>query len=73
MGALPRYHIFGLTLSLVYLDIGAKIILIPNPRDMDSFVAAIKDAKISIMPGVNTLIAGQCMHPEFKKAEFSNY
>ncbi|MEO0753084.1 MAG: AMP-binding protein [Pseudomonadota bacterium] len=73
VGALPLYHIFGLTLSLVYLAIGAKIILIPNPRDMDAFVASIKDAKFSIMAGVNTLFAGLCMHPEFKKADFSNY
>ncbi|MEL6646614.1 MAG: AMP-binding protein [Pseudomonadota bacterium] len=73
VGALPLYHIFGLTLSLVYLAIGAKIILIPNPRDMDSFVAAIKDAKFSIMAGVNTLFAGLCTHPEFKSADFSNY
>ena len=73
IGALPLYHIFGLTLSLVYLAIGAKIILIPNPRDMDAFVASVKDAQFSIMAGVNTLFAGLCMHPEFQKADFSNY
>ena len=73
IGALPLYHIFGLTLSLVYLAIGAKIILIPNPRDMDAFVASVKDAQFSIMAGVNTRFAGLCMHPEFQKADFSNY
>ncbi|MEO0664466.1 MAG: AMP-binding protein [Pseudomonadota bacterium] len=73
VGALPLYHIFGLTLSICYMAIGAKILLIPNPRDMDAFVGALKDAKFSIMAGVNTLFAGLCMHPGFKEVDFSNY
>ncbi len=73
VGALPLYHIFGLTLSLCYMAIGAKIVLIPNPRDMDAFIAAIKDSKFSIMAGVNTLFAGLCMHPAFKDVDFSGY
>ncbi|MEM6587033.1 MAG: AMP-binding protein [Pseudomonadota bacterium] len=73
VGALPLYHIFGLTLSLCYMAIGAKIVLIPNPRDMDAFIAAIKDSKFSIMAGVNTLFAGLCMHPAFKEVDFSGY
>ncbi len=73
VGALPLYHIFGLTLSLCYMAIGAKIVLVPNPRDMDAFIAAIKDSKFSIMAGVNTLFAGLCMHPAFKEVDFSGY
>ncbi|MEM1374714.1 MAG: AMP-binding protein [Pseudomonadota bacterium] len=73
VGALPLYHIFGLTLSLVYLAIGGKIVLIPNPRDMDAFIASIKDSKFSVMAGVNTLFAGLCMHPAFRDVDFSNY
>ncbi|MEM6727931.1 MAG: AMP-binding protein [Pseudomonadota bacterium] len=73
VGALPLYHIFGLTLSLCYMAIGGKILLIPNPRDMDAFVATLKDSKFSIMAGVNTLFAGLCMHPGFKDVDFSNY
>ncbi|MEO1563922.1 MAG: AMP-binding protein [Pseudomonadota bacterium] len=73
VGALPLYHIFGLTLSLCYMAIGSKIVLIPNPRDLDAFIAAIKDSKFSIMAGVNTLFAGLCMHPAFKEVDFSGY
>jgi long-chain acyl-CoA synthetase len=73
VGALPLYHIFGLTLSLCYMAIGAKIVLIPNPRDMDAFIASIKDARFSVMAGVNTLFAGLCMHPAFKEVDFSGY
>lgn len=72
VGALPMYHIFGLTLSIAYLSLGGKVILIPNPRDMDSFVDAIKDAGITVMPGVNTLFAGMAMHPRVSEIDFSD-
>ena len=52
--ALPLYHIFGLMLMLAYMSVGAKGILIPNPRDMDGFCKAIKDSKFSVTAGVNT-------------------
>ena len=47
--------------------------LIPNPRDMDGFITAIKDAKFSVLPGVNTLFQGLTMHPRFREVDLSNY
>ncbi|MGO4833942.1 AMP-binding protein, partial [Rhizobiaceae sp. 2RAB30] len=73
VGALPLYHIFGLMMMLAYASVGARSILIPNPRDMDAFVAAIKDAKFSVIPGVNTLFQGLMMHPGVKDVDLSNY
>ena len=71
--ALPLYHIFGLMMMLAYATIGARAILIPNPRDMDGFIDAIKDAKLSVLPAVNTLFQGLTMHPRFKEIDLSNY
>jgi long-chain acyl-CoA synthetase len=71
--ALPLYHIFGLMIMLAYMSVGARIILIPNPRDMDGFCAAIKDAKFSVIPGVNTLFQGLAAAPSFKDIDLSNY
>jgi long-chain acyl-CoA synthetase len=71
--ALPLYHIFGLMLMLAYMSVGAKSILIPNPRDMDGFLAAIKDSKFSVTAGVNTLFAGMMACPGFKDIDLSNY
>ncbi|GGB56977.1 long-chain-fatty-acid--CoA ligase [Roseibium aquae] len=73
IGALPLYHIFGLMLTLSYISVGGRNILIPNPRDMDAFINAIKDAKFSIMAGVNTLFSGMMMHPAFKEIDLSGY
>ncbi len=71
--ALPLYHIFGLMMMLAYASIGARAVLIPNPRDMDGFITAIKDAKFSVLPGVNTLFQGLAMHPRFREVDLSNY
>ena len=47
--------------------------LIPDPRNLDMFVAQLKDSQFSIIAGVNTLFTGLLMHPEFKSVDFSNY
>jgi long-chain acyl-CoA synthetase len=71
--ALPLYHIFGLMMMLAYATVGARAVLIPNPRDMEGFIDAIKDARFSVLPGVNTLFQGLTMHPRFKEIDLSNY
>ncbi|MFU5616549.1 AMP-binding protein [Pseudomonas aeruginosa] len=61
--AIPLYHIFALMLSLTYFSVGAENWLVANPRDMDSFVDVLKQARPTIFMGVNTLYAGLTMHP----------
>jgi acyl-CoA synthetase (AMP-forming)/AMP-acid ligase II len=58
-------------IQLVITTSGNLNILIPNPRDMDAFVQAIKPFKFTGFAGINTLFVGLCMHPEFKVLDFS--
>jgi long-chain acyl-CoA synthetase len=70
--ALPLYHIFALMVNFItYFSIGAENWLVPNPRDMDSFIAVLRDARCTIFTGVNTLFAGLVMHPKIGEADFS--
>ena len=71
VAALPLYHIFGLTVSLAYISLGGRVILIPNPRDPEAFISAIKDAGITVFPGVNTMFAGLAMYPGTREVDFS--
>jgi long-chain acyl-CoA synthetase len=71
--SLPLYHIFGLMVMLAYMSVGAKCILIPNPRDMEAFCGAIRDAKFSVLPGVNTTFQALAGNPHFKDVDLSNY
>lgn len=70
--ALPLYHIFSLTANcLTFLMWGSTNILITNPREIDSFIAQIKNVKFTTMTGVNTLFNALLNHPDFAKVNFS--
>ncbi len=70
--ALPLYHIFALMMNfLSYAGCGSHNVLITNPRDMDSFINAIKQSGFTVINGVNSLFAGLMMHPEFAQVDFS--
>ncbi|AOS98668.1 Long-chain-fatty-acid--CoA ligase [Microbulbifer aggregans] len=70
---LPLYHIYAFTVNMLTLfSWGAMNVLIPNPRDLDSFVKAIEPFPFSGFAGINTLFVGLCRHPEFKALDFSN-
>jgi long-chain acyl-CoA synthetase len=70
---IPMYHIFALTVNgLLMMHVGAKNLLITNPRDMKSFLKDLKSHKITLMTGVNTLFNGLLNQPEFKDIDFSS-
>jgi long-chain acyl-CoA synthetase len=70
--ALPLYHIFALTCCCMFmLRIGAKGLLIANPRDIAGFVKTLKASRITLFSGVNTLYNALASHPEIKDVDFS--
>jgi long-chain acyl-CoA synthetase len=70
--ALPLYHIFALTACyMVGARMGSMNILIPNPRDIPTFVKTLKSYKVNQFPAVNTLYNALANDPEFAKLDFS--
>jgi long-chain acyl-CoA synthetase len=70
--ALPLYHVFAfITCSLLGMRTGAVNILIPNPRDLDSVVEALRGRKIHVFPAVNTLFNALANHEPFRSLDFS--
>ncbi|TAG66473.1 MAG: long-chain-fatty-acid--CoA ligase, partial [Burkholderiales bacterium] len=73
IAALPLYHIFALTAcTFVYVTMGAKIVLITNPRDVPAFVRTLAEHKFTVVPGVNTLFVALMNHEDFAQLDFSN-
>ncbi len=72
VAALPLYHIFALTLSLLSMRSGSYITLIPNPRDFGKFIEVLKKRPFHMLPAVNTLFNALLQHPQFKSVDFSN-
>jgi long-chain acyl-CoA synthetase len=70
--ALPLYHIFALTTNcLAFLPLGARNVLITNPRDFKAFVAELKKYKFNFISGVNTLYNALLHAPGFETVDFS--
>ena len=57
--ALPLYHILAFTINLLgFYWLGARNILIPNPRPLTNLKRAFENYRITCMSGVNTLFNG---------------
>jgi long-chain acyl-CoA synthetase len=70
--ALPLYHIFALTNNcLAFLQLGARNVLITNPRDFKAFVSELKKYKFNFISGVNTLFNALLHTPGFETVDFS--
>lgn len=67
---LPLYHIYALTASFVYLNLGIINRLITNPKDLKAFIKAL-GKPFQSMIGVNTLYNALLNHPSFGKINFS--
>ena len=70
--ALPLYHIFALTANcLTFMMIGARNLLIANPRDIPGFVREWGKYPVTVVTGVNTLFNALLNDPDFAKLDFS--
>ena len=72
IAALPLYHIFALTLSLLTIRWGAHMTLVPNPRDIPQLVATLKRRAFHVLPAVNTLFNALLQNPQFRQLDFSS-
>ena len=69
---LPMYHIFAFTVNcLAMMSVGARSILITDPRKLKAVIGIMKKQPISIITGVNTLFNALVNHPDFPSVNFS--
>lgn len=69
---LPLYHIFSLTVNcLAFLRIGARNILVTNPKDIPGFLKLLSQRNYTVLTGVNTLFNALMNNPQFNKIDFS--
>ena len=71
MTALPLYHIFSLTATLVFTSFGATMVLITNPRDIEGLAKECIKWDFSIVVGVNTLFAALLNNKTFCSHKFT--
>src|SRR5690606_8703581 len=70
--ALPLYHIFALTVNaMMGMQMGARNVLIPNPRDIPALVKELGKCRFHIFPGLNTLFNALLNNEGFRKLDFN--
>ena len=70
LGAIPFFHVYGLVVVVstsVYR--GCKIVLVPNPRDIDDVLGNIETFRTTLFPGVPALYNAISNHPKVRSGE----
>lgn len=69
---LPLYHIYAFSLCFGIIPaIKGHSILIPDPRNIPSFISTLKNYSFDIFCGLNSLFVALLAHPQFKNLNFS--
>ena len=66
---LPLYHVFALTVMLTFMQYGACIVLITNPREIRSFVRELRHTRFTVLIGVNTLFKALLDAPDMRQVD----
>ncbi len=68
MGALPFFHVYGMTVALLYgMYVAGTVVILPNPRPIDNVMKAIHHERCTLFPGVPTMYIAIVNHPEVSK------
>lgn len=74
LAPLPMYHIFAFTVNcLAMTRLGAKTILITNPRDQPNLIKVLRNNKVTLFTGLNTLFNALMNNKDFQQLDFSSF
>ena len=71
MSAFPLFHQAGLFLGMIAFALGASQVAVPNPRDLDFLVSALKTYKPNGVVNVPTIYLELLKKPKFCALDFS--
>lgn len=73
MGAIPFFHVYGMTVAMsLAMYGGAELQIIPNPRPIDGVMKAIHKERSTLFPGVPTMYIAIINHPEVSKYDLKS-
>jgi long-chain acyl-CoA synthetase len=65
MAAIPFFHVYGMTVGMIYaVYMGAEMVIVPNPRPIDNVMNIIQKERCTIFPGVPAMYIGIVNHPK---------
>ncbi len=71
LAAIPLYHVYGMVLALnMGIAIGAEIVLVDNPGNIENILLQIQTNKVTFYPGVPTMYHAINQNPKAKNKEY---
>jgi acyl-CoA synthetase (AMP-forming)/AMP-acid ligase II len=71
LSAFPLFHLAGLALAMASMAMGYSQVAVPNPRDLDFIISAIKKYQPTGIVNVPTLFIELLKKPKFASLDFS--
>ena len=71
LSAFPLFHLAGLALAMISMALGYGQIAIPNPRDLDFIISAIRKYRPTGIINVPTIYLELLKKPKFRSIDFS--
>ncbi len=70
--AIPLYHVYGMVAGmLVAIQMGASLVMVPNPRDLKDLLENLQKYKATIFPGVPTLYNAINNNPDVQAGKYA--
>ena len=64
LGALPFFHVYGMTVGMLLAMVTAsELVMLPDPRDLNLILEIIHNEKITLYPGVPAMYNALANHP----------
>jgi long-chain acyl-CoA synthetase len=71
IAAIPFFHSYGMVTSMILpISIAAKMVVIPDPRNLSDVMGSIEKHKATFFPGVPTLYVAINNHPDIQKGKY---
>lgn len=71
ISAIPFFHSYGMVTSMILpISIAAKMVVIPDPRNLTDVMKSIQKYKATFFPGVPTLYVAINNHPEILAGKY---
>ncbi len=71
IAAIPYFHSYGMVTAMILpVSIAAKMVVIPDPRDLPTVMKSIEDHKATFFPGVPTLYVAINNHPDIQAGKY---
>ena len=68
MGAIPFFHVYGMTVAMsLAIATAGTLVILPNPRPIDGVMRAIHNEQATLFPGVPAMYIGIVNHPQVSR------